>query len=161
MLYFRSKTGATPTKGDQILITSATKDQNNRDILNKSRYTIDKIQTNEKTGDKTILLNNGYVLPANFKSINYGFISTSYSSQGITAKNGIVTHTQESIGAIDFHEWYTKVTRAMQNLSVHTDNKAKMYNSVSQVRQKGFGLDVVNNQGQDRKDHEKQKQLTK
>jgi conjugative relaxase-like TrwC/TraI family protein len=149
------------TKGDQILITSATKDQNNRDILNKSRYTIDKIQTNEKTGDKTILLNNGYVLPANFKSINYGFISTSYSSQGITAKNGIVTHTQESIGAIDFHEWYTKVTRAMQNLSVHTDNKAKMYNSVSQVRQKGFGLDVVNNQGQDRKDHEKQKQLTK
>jgi conjugative relaxase-like TrwC/TraI family protein len=134
------------TKGDQIVITSATKDQNNRDILNKSRYTIDKIQTNEKTGDKTILLNNGYILPTNYKSINHGYTSTSYSSQGITAKNVIATHTQESIGAISYQETYVKLSRGKEKISIYTDDKAKMYNSVSQVRQKGFGLDVVKKQ---------------
>jgi hypothetical protein len=79
---------------------------------------------------------------------NHGYTSTSYSSQGITAKNVIATHTQESIGAISYQESYVKLSRGKENISIYTDDKAKMYNSVSQVRQKGFGLDVVNSNNQ-------------
>ncbi len=108
-------------KGDQILMTNSTKDQNNKSIDNKSRYTIDKIDIDKKTGDKTITLDNGYILPANHKSINYGYTSTSYSSQGITAKNVIATHIADSKGAISFQESYVKFSRGKETITIFTD----------------------------------------
>lgn len=136
------------TKGDQIILTASVTSQQKKEIPNKSRYIIDKIGIDKQTGDKIITLDNGYVLPANHKSINYGYTSTSYSSQGITAKNVIATHIQDSKGAISYQESYVKLSRGKEKISIYTDDKAKMYNSVSQVRQKGFGLDVVNSKNQ-------------
>jgi conjugative relaxase-like TrwC/TraI family protein len=150
------------TTGDQILLTAGVTSQQKREIPNKSRYIIDKIDIDKKTGDKTITLDNGYVLPANHKSINYGYTSTSYSSQGITAKNVIATHIQDSKGAISYQESYVKLSRGKQFIKLYTDNIAKMYNSIAQIRQKAFGLDVVKSNNQlAKQDKGQEKVLTK
>ncbi len=121
--------GALPVAmGDRIRITAngRSNDKYQHRLNNGAVY---EIAGFDKHG--RIKLANGWTLPKNFGHIAHGYCVTSDASQGRTVDHVILAQSGLSMLAGSQQQWYTSVTRGRYEVTVLTDDKARLLLAVS------------------------------
>lgn len=135
------------SKGDLIQFTNATKTTTST-ILKGSTHCIKDIlletQNNNRKQPIIITLDNNQTLQPNFSHIKHGYTSTSYSSQGRTVNNLIISQSDISLPASSFQQGYVSTSRGKATISIFTDNKANLQRSISISREREFGSNLQN-----------------
>ena len=129
------------TDGEKIRITDngSVKDEHGKShrLNNGATYTVKKFQYN---GD--LLLTNGWILPKDYGHIDYGYCSTSHSSQGKTVDHVIIAESEQSFGAATKEQFYVSASRGRKTCKVFTDNKEALLETVSNIRTTNHALDM-------------------
>lgn len=102
--------------GDTIRITNNSWDKTGLHRLdNGSHYTVGSIEP----VSHDITLSNGWVI--NTPHITHGYVSTSYGAQGKTVDVCLAAMGQDSLGAINAHQYYVTASRARHAFRLYTD----------------------------------------
>ena len=129
------------TDGDKIRITDSgsVKDTygKRKNLHNGSTYTVKQIQDN---GD--LLLTNNWIVPKDYGHLDYGYCSTSHSSQGNTVDHVIIAESEQSFPAATQEQFYVSASRGRKTCKVFTDNKEALLDKVSHMKTTHHALDV-------------------
>ena len=126
------------SQGELIRATKNSQSQKNK-IYNGERYTL-----LEFTKDSVTLLNkeNKTQLKGKtslLKHFDYGYVSTSYSSQGLSASRVLVHDS-----SLKSHEkFYVDVTRAKHELKIYTKDKEALYAGIQRKQDKSSALKLI------------------
>jgi hypothetical protein len=78
------------------------------------------------------------------KHIDYGYASTSHSSQGATVDRVIVNvDTMRSVELVNRKQFYVSISRARHAISLYTDDRARLDLAVGRNREKSLALEHV------------------
>ena len=85
------------------------------------------------------------------KHIDYGYASTSHSSQGATVDRVIVNiDTLRSVELVNRKQFYVSISRARHAATIYTDDRSALQRAVSRTREKSIALERLNlNPGRD------------
>ncbi len=87
------------------------------------------------------------------RHIDYGYASTSHSSQGATVDRVIVNiDTARSAELVNRKQFYVSISRARHGVTVYTDDSSALRHAVGRTREKSIALERLNlNVGRDLK----------
>jgi len=103
--------------GDAVRITANGKSKDGRHKLNNgAMYRVDGFT---QGGD--IKLANGWILDKEFGHLGYGYVATSYASQGKTFDRVLIAMGRESVPAINAEQFYVSVSRGRDMARIYTD----------------------------------------
>ena len=87
------------------------------------------------------------------RHIDYGYASTSHSSQGATVDRVIVNiDTARSTELVNRKQFYVSISRARHGVTIYTDDSSALRHAVGRTREKSIALERLNlNVGQDLK----------
>jgi len=119
------------SSGDRIRITEGGKSKDNRRINNGAIYQVKNIN---KEGD--IVLDNGRILDHKKGNYDYGYVTTSYASQGKTVDHVFIAQSSENGGANSAEQFYVSVSRGKQAISLYTDDKAELRQQIERSHQR-------------------------
>lgn len=128
-------------KGDQIRITEGGKSKDGKRLNNGAIYKVDKVLQN---GD--VQLENGRILDGEQGNINYGYVTTSYASQGKTVKHVLIAQSTESGGATSAEQFYVSVSRGQQTVEIFTDNKEELREQIQRSHQRLSATELTKDQ---------------
>jgi conjugative relaxase-like TrwC/TraI family protein len=101
------------------------------------------VSINERTG--RIRTQDGREIDATvegLRHIDYGYASTSHSSQGATVDRVIVNiDTARSAELVNRKQFYVSISRARHNISVYTDDRNRLDQVTSRSREKSMALE--------------------
>jgi conjugative relaxase-like TrwC/TraI family protein len=85
------------------------------------------------------------------RHIDYGYASTSHSSQGATVDRVIVNvDTMRSVDLVNQKQFYVSISRARHDISIYTDDRSALQRAVSRTPEKSIALERLNlNAGRD------------
>ncbi len=127
--------------GDSIRITEGGKSKDGKRLINGSTYTVDKVLHN---GD--VKLSNGRILDAEQGNINYGYVTTSYASQGKTVQHVLIAQSTESGGASSAEQFYVSTSRGKKSVEIFTDDKEELRNQIQRSHQRLSATELTKNQ---------------
>lgn len=125
--------------GDMVRITrnGATADGVHR-LNNGSMYTLRNF--NEK-GD--LVLNNGWTVSRDYGHLSYGYVVTSYASQGKTVDRVFIGQSSDSFGASSREQFYVSASRAREKAVVFTDDKVSLLDAVNRSDERISATELV------------------
>ncbi len=126
---------------DLLRITKNTKSMEGVSLSNGQTYSV---KTFDWNGD--IKLSNGATLSKNAKHLAHGYVTTSPSSQGKSAKTVLVAQQSKSGGAAYDKQFYTSVSRGSENCKIYTDNKEILKESVTNSHDGMSASEIVEKQ---------------
>jgi ATP-dependent exoDNAse (exonuclease V) alpha subunit len=87
------------------------------------------------------------------RHIDYGYASTSHTSQGATVDRVIVNiDTARSAELVNRKQFYVSISRARHGVTVYTDDRSTLRHAVGRTREKSIALERLNlNVGRDLK----------
>ena len=91
---------------------------------------------------KGIKLDNGWVLPADAGHYRFGYVETSFGSQGRTVQRAIIGMSSNSLGATNREQIYVSSSRAREKLTLYTDDKEGVRRGIVKSSQKLAALDL-------------------
>jgi len=113
--------------GDMVRITQNGFSADGKHRLdNGSTY---RIKSFDPTGD--IIFDNGWRISKDFGHLDYGYVTTSHSSQGKTVQRVFVGQGYESLPASSREQLYVSASRAKEQVIFYTGNKQEMLEAVS------------------------------
>lgn len=113
-------------ENDKIRITKNMKALSGKELNNGQVFDVKGF---DKTGN--IKLSNNQTIAKNAEHIDYGYVSTSFKSQGRDAKTALIAQSSDSLGASNDRQFYVSVSRASENCRVYTDDKKALRHAVS------------------------------
>lgn len=82
--------------------------------------------------------------PERLRHIDHGYASTSHSSQGATVDRAIVNvDTTRSAQLVNHKQFYVSISRARHAVSIYTDDRDRLRQTVSRNREKSTALEVL------------------
>lgn len=130
------------TKGDIIRITQNGFSLNDKRLNNGNCLTIKSFDKEGNiiadSGKQDIVIGSGY------RNLDYGYCSTSHSSQGKTVDKIIIAQSTVSSRAASIEQFYVSVSRGKQVVSIYTDDKQELKQSVTTTSQRDSAMDVYN-----------------
>lgn len=84
-----------------------------------------------------------YNLPKNFQNFNYGYVSTSHSSQGKTSDHVLIGQSSSSFLASDQKQFYVSVSRGRKRVKIYTDNKKELKEAIMPTNNRMSALDLL------------------
>ncbi|MCA9244852.1 MAG: relaxase domain-containing protein [Phycisphaerales bacterium] len=112
--------------GEVIRVTRNGKSADDHRLNNGGIFTV---QGFNRAGD--IVLANGWTLSKDFGHIDYGYVSTSYASQGKTVDRVFIGQSAISRPASSAQQFYVSVSRAREQAVIYTDDKSELLEAVS------------------------------
>lgn len=128
------------SKGDVIRISQNGFSENGKRLNNGSSLTVKGF---DEGGN--IIANTGaqdVILGKQFRNFNYGYCSTSHSSQGKTVDKVIISQSSMSVGAASKEQFYVSASRGKSDIAIYTDNKDELKRSVAGSSQRMNAMDV-------------------
>ncbi|MGN6369066.1 MAG: MobF family relaxase [Phycisphaerae bacterium] len=92
-------------------------------------------------------LNNGAVLPRDFKHFGHGYTATSYSVQGLTADRVLIAQSSQSFGASSLEQFYVSISRGKFKCVVYTDSIEALMDAVQASSQRTSALEMMEKMG--------------
>jgi ATP-dependent exoDNAse (exonuclease V) alpha subunit len=124
-------------KGDKIRITKNGQFNDGKRIRNGSFHTITGF-----TKEKDLILENKRVLSRNYGNIDYGYTTTSYSSQGLTVDKVIIAQSETSLPASTKEQAYVSYSRGKKEISIYTDNKQNLIDTIKKNKQQYHAVEI-------------------
>lgn len=126
------------SEGDKLRITANGKCTDGKHLFNGSTYYIEGF---DKSGN--IQLSNGSSISQDFGHFNLGYVSTSHASQGKTADKVIVSQSSATFRASSMEQFYVSVSRGRQAVSIYTDDREHLLQSVSQSSERTSATELM------------------
>jgi conjugative relaxase-like TrwC/TraI family protein len=128
-------------RGDVLRVTQNGKSADGQHRLNNgSTYTVKNF--NER-GD--IVLTNGWTIGKDFGHLAYGYVSTSFGSQGKTVDRVYIGQSCESFRASSREQFYVSVSRAREQAIIYTDDKEALFEAVRRSDDKMTATEFLSN----------------
>lgn len=125
-------------EGDKIRITANGKSQDGKHLFNGTTYHIEGFDQ-----DGNIRLSNGSNIPRDFGHFTQGYVTTSHASQGKTADKVIISQSSATFRASSMEQFYVSVSRGRQAVSIYTDDKEYLLQSVSQSAERTSATELM------------------
>ncbi len=127
-------------KGDIIRISQNGFSENGKRLNNGSNLTVKGFDESgnivANTGVQDVILNKDY------RNFNYGYCTTSHSSQGKTVDKVIISQSSMSGKAASKEQFYVSASRGKSDIAIYTDNKDDLKRSVIGSSQRMNAIDV-------------------
>ena len=82
-------------------------------------------------------------IPRHYGHLAYGYVVTSYVSQGKTVQDVYIAESWESFAAAGREQAYVSASRGAENLFWATDDKPALFEAVQRSRQRRSALDMT------------------
>jgi conjugative relaxase-like TrwC/TraI family protein len=147
-VYVTDKLGV--AEGDRIRITKNGQAEtqhvgrnvriNNGDIFTVEGFT--------KRGD--IRLSDGKVLDKNYGHFAFGYVDTSYASQGKTVDRVFIATGAESLAAAGKQQWYVSVSRGREACKLYVDSKEDVRDAIARKGERMSAVELVGHHPKER-----------
>jgi ATP-dependent exoDNAse (exonuclease V) alpha subunit len=130
-------------KGDRIRITRNGEARVNGQargtrLNNGDIYTVEGF---DKQGN--IRIGGGKLLAKDYGHFSYGYVETSYASQGKTVDRVFIATGNESLRAANQQQWYVSVTRGREMAKVYLDSKENVRNAIARTGQRLSAMELT------------------
>ncbi|MCC6971616.1 MAG: relaxase domain-containing protein [Phycisphaerales bacterium] len=95
------------------------------------------------TKDGHVRLDNGWVMPRDFAHVAHGYCSTSHAAQGRSVDRVLLSQPWSTVAAGSAEQWYVSVSRGKHGLSVYTDDRSALVESMSRISQRRSAIEVT------------------
>jgi conjugative relaxase-like TrwC/TraI family protein len=124
--------------GDVIRFTGTVKTRDGEHTLrNGSTHAVAEI-----TPGGNIRLDNGWVVGKDAGHFRFGYVDTSFSSQGKTVDRAILAMSSASLGATNSEQMYVSSSRARRRMTLYTDDKEAVREAIQESSRKLVALDL-------------------
>ena len=112
--------------GDNLRITAGGLTDDKRHRLNNGAvYALKQF-----TPEGNLVLDNGWVVSKNFGHLDYGYVSTSHSSQGRTVDRVLIAESSQSFDGASREQFYVSASRARKQAVIFTDEKLALREAI-------------------------------
>lgn len=95
------------------------------------------------TPEGNLQLSNGWILDRNFGNLAHGYCTTSHASQGKTVDHVFIAQSSVSFTASSREQFYVSASRARQSVTVYTDDKQGLLETVTASSLRASASDLV------------------
>ena len=128
------------SKNDRIRITEGGKSKDGRRLNNGAIYDVKAVNAK---GD--IVLTNGRVLDHKKGNFDYGYVTTSHSSQGKTVDHVLIAQSSDYSGASSAEQFYVSVSRGKKSVEIFTDDKDALRTQIQNSHQRISATELTRN----------------
>jgi len=129
------------SKGEKIRITEGGKSKDGKRLNNGAIYQVKEVN---KEGD--IVLDNGRVLDHKKGNYDYGYVTTSHSSQGKTVDHVLIAQSSDYGGAASSEQFYVSVSRGKKSVEIFTDDKDELRTQIQNSHQRISATELIRNE---------------
>lgn len=126
------------SEGDTVRITKNSKAIEGKHLFNGSRHSITGFDA-----QGNIQLSNGSFLAQDHGHFTLGYVTTSHAAQGKTADKVILSQSSATFRASSMEQFYVSVSRGRQAVSIYTDDKEHLLQSVSQSAERTSASELM------------------
>jgi len=101
-----------------------------------------------KRGD--IRLSDGKVLDKRYCHLDFGYVDTSYASQGKTVDRVFIATGNESLAAAGKQQWYVSVSRGREACKVYVDSKDDVRDAIAKKGERTSAVELMSGQPKER-----------
>jgi conjugative relaxase-like TrwC/TraI family protein len=130
--------------GDRIRFTGTVTAKDGSKLKNGANHSVAEI-----TSGGNIRLDNGKVIAGDAGHFRYGFVDTSFASQGKTVKRVILGMSSRSLPATNMEQLYVSASRGKESVTLYTDDKAAVASAIGHSSQKLAALDLRSDRQKD------------
>ena len=125
------------SSGDLVRVTEQAKDLSGKKLVTGQLLSVKSISKNGHMS-----FENGIELSPSFGHLDYGYCSTSYSSQGRTVDTVIASMSERSSPAMSSEQFYVTVSRGKSNVRIYTDDKDATLEAISKSGARGSAIEL-------------------
>lgn len=126
------------SSGDRLQLKASAKDANGVRLDNGELVTVKRVETSGR-----IELEDGRVLPAQFRQFVQGYAVTSYASQGKTVDHVLFSDSCIK-AATNARQWYVTISRGQLGVKIFTTDKKQLRKNAVVLGRSELALDIVN-----------------
>ena len=102
------------------------------------------IQTVEGfTKEGHIRLPNGKIMPKDWGHFTYGYVDTSYASQGKTTERVFISVGNESLPATNQQQWYVSASRGKDQARIYVDSKEDVRHAIARTGERLSAVELT------------------
>lgn len=121
-----NETSISVSVGDKVRLIRNTKSEEGKKLFNGNIHTVTEIAENG-----LITLDEKHRIDSKLGLIDWGFVSTSYASQGKTCNKVIISQSSLSFDASNLENFYVSVSRGRDAITIFTDSKTDLLDAVA------------------------------
>lgn len=120
------------SKGDEIRINKNGFDRDGKRLNNSTILTVNGFTKNGdiRTVKQSATRNTEFILGKDHSNFDYAYCVTSYSSQGKTVDNVIISQPASTFPASNQKQFYVSVSRGRENVSIYTDDEEDLLSHI-------------------------------
>ncbi|MEO6786457.1 MAG: hypothetical protein ABI318_10025, partial [Chthoniobacteraceae bacterium] len=123
--------------GDRLQLKANAATADGRRLANGELVTVHAIRTNGE-----IPLDDGRVLPSDYRQFGRGYAVTSYASQGKTVDYVLFSDSTVK-AATDAKQWYVTISRGRKGIRIFTSDKHLLRENVARPGNRALALDLA------------------
>ncbi|MFZ0826860.1 MAG: MobF family relaxase [Verrucomicrobiia bacterium] len=127
------------SSGDRLQLKANAQSQDGRRLANGELVTVKGIHQ-----DGRIALNDGRVLPKNYRQFVRGYAVTSYAAQGKTVDYVLFSDSAVK-AATNEQQWYVTISRGRKGVKVFTADKIQLRQNITHSGHRPLALDMAGN----------------
>ena len=127
------------SSGDRLQLKANAQNQDGRRLANGELVTVKEIHQ-----DGRIALNDGRVLPKNYRQFVRGYAVTSYAAQGKTVDYVLFSDSAVK-AATNEQQWYVTISRGRKGVKVFTADKIQLRQNITHSGHRPLALDMAGN----------------
>jgi conjugative relaxase-like TrwC/TraI family protein len=125
------------SNGDRLQLKANARSQDGRRLANGELVTVNQIHA-----DGRIALNDGRVLPKNYRQFVRGYAVTSYAAQGKTVDYVLFSDSAVK-AATNEQQWYVTISRGRKGVKVFTADKIQLRQNITHSGHRTLALDMT------------------
>ncbi|MFT3991849.1 MAG: MobF family relaxase [Luteolibacter sp.] len=125
------------SRGDRLQLKANAKSAEGERLMNGELVTVKRVKA-----DGSIRLDDGRILPPDFRQFVRGYAVTSYASQGKTVDHVLFSDSCVK-AATNARQWYVTISRGRHTVKVFTTDKNQLRENITRSGQNELALDLV------------------
>ena len=134
------------SKGDEVRVHKGGFDAEGKRIDNRTTLTINGFdkQGNIKAVKQSKYKERDYLLSQDFGNFEYAYCMTSYSSQGKTVDELLISQPSATFPATNQKQFYVSVSRARENVTIYTDSTEDLLSHIQKSGDRQGATELIN-----------------
>ena len=125
------------SNGDRLQLKANGQSQNGRRLANGELVTVKEMHTDGRIG-----LNDGRVLPKNYRQFVRGYAVTSYAAQGKTVDYVLFSDSAVK-AATNEQQWYVTISRGREGVKIFTADKIQLRQNIAHSGHRTLALEMT------------------
>jgi conjugative relaxase-like TrwC/TraI family protein len=106
------------------------------------KFTNGELVTVKEIKDGNLILDDGRTINEDIKSFDYGYVSTSYSSQGKTCDHVIVAMTNAGGRALSQEQFYVSTSRGREGIDIFIEDEEFIKSRIEDMGNRSFNFEI-------------------